>query len=187
MRFPKNCKIEALADSDGGRFMLSHVWLDVEGARLIASDGKALVIVPVEVEEGDVTGPIPVEVIKAAKAQTKGPKDAAVILSCGEADLIGLGVKWPRPAKGEYPNFERVIPKDKAVIRFGVNVAYLRDLAGALSPDTGFIALDIPTKGASVKDGIVIGAVLVHGVGGRINAALRPGSGVVMPVKVPNP
>ena len=58
--------VDACAKKDTGNAVLEHPYLDVEGKRVWASDGAILVSMPVENVEGQVSGSISPEAVRAA-------------------------------------------------------------------------------------------------------------------------
>ena len=67
MKIPKG-QIEKVVNLDiESRYALKHLYFDAPNRRLIGSDGHILIRCTVEVEEGDVSGLIPVSVIQFAR------------------------------------------------------------------------------------------------------------------------
>ena len=62
-----NGKVEGVVSDEVTRFSLTEIRYDVEGKRVIASDGKMAVVVPVEPEEGDATGMVNPDVFRRAR------------------------------------------------------------------------------------------------------------------------
>ena len=113
MRFDPDFKPELCVSKDTTRTAgITAVHLDVEGKRLLSTDGSTLSIIPCEVEPGDVSGPIPVDVIKAAR-KAKHP-DGVVILCGKDLKIPPDGPTFPRPDVGAFPDVDRVVPRHKA-------------------------------------------------------------------------
>lgn len=105
MKAPKT-KLENVCEKarKGARPYLTAPYLDVAKARLIATNGHALVLHPVGIDEGDTSGHVPLEALKAARA-----KRADGVISLNGNATAG-GVQYPRPDLGQYPDVDRVIP-----------------------------------------------------------------------------
>lgn len=111
MKISKAAKIEEVASRDLTRVNLYEPFLDVEHKRLMACDGHALAVVPVETEEGDVTGKITSAALKAARAKNAlGPDGAAYIQANGSLRLPISGQTFTRPDFVAFPTVEQVIP-----------------------------------------------------------------------------
>jgi hypothetical protein len=120
------------------RDYLNHAHLDVEKKLLIASDGKILAVVPVEVDEEDTTGPVTVDAIKAARKAARkaaGKKADATIIANGEQRIPAAGLTMDRPDVGGYPNVDRILsgvrPLGPSIC---LNPAQLWDVARAVMP-----------------------------------------------------
>lgn len=165
MKFSKNAKLEKVVDGTRRPSMGAAC---LQGSRLLATNGYALASVPVELEPGDVDGPVTVEALKASR---KG-KSWEASIECNGSLKVADGVTYPRPDLGEFPSTEKALEDAKAspkVVRIGLNAKKLRDLADALGASDGRIVLEIeaPDK-----------AVLVW-------ALEAPGAlGVIMPVTI---
>ena len=69
MKTHKDCKIEAVTSRDASRPVLNLPYF--RGGALWASNGKALVRLPVEEQEGDTEGWVPVSALKEARKLAK--------------------------------------------------------------------------------------------------------------------
>jgi hypothetical protein len=121
----------------------------LQGDRLVATDGRAIVAVPVEREEGDADGYIPATAL--AIARKWGRKLGATSLKA-EADKLTTpeGATFPRPALGTFPQWEQVLPaKDRREIRISFDAALLLALAEAIGT-TGGNGQKIVTLGLAV-------------------------------------
>lgn len=122
--------------NDDSRYALNGCLLTVakNQVRMVASDGHRLAFVAREVEGAD-PGPKPLEVIIPKKAISElarlcaeeegervefSQKDNQVLFRCGRRELIS------RLLEGQFPNYERVIPKDNPNV-FEVESARLQD------------------------------------------------------------
>lgn len=64
-------KLETFTADKEGRAVMQAVWLDVEGQRLIATNGHIAARVTIGVDDNDITGMIPVEVFELARKELK--------------------------------------------------------------------------------------------------------------------
>lgn len=71
MKFDTKYRIEEACSKDVTRPHLTHVELDVEGKRMMATNGHFAVSVPCEPETGDKAGPIQKEAIVEARRSAK--------------------------------------------------------------------------------------------------------------------
>jgi hypothetical protein len=107
-------KIEAAVSKEQSRYTLNAVKLDVEHGRILATDGHILASVPAEFEPGDMSGLVPVDAIKAARATTRAQKvaPADIRIEAERVKVTGLNTmtEFERPA-GNFPNVDAVFPK----------------------------------------------------------------------------
>ena len=125
-------EVERVASSDKARPVLSYVHLNVENGTLEATDSHKAVVIPVEIEDGDTSGPIPPE---ALKAQRKASKYGAASLSAngGVSLTTPEGEQtWVRPDAGVFPNLAQVTAAEYSRFRICLNPKYLLELAHAL-------------------------------------------------------
>jgi hypothetical protein len=170
MQFSKTAKLEAIVSADKYCGAITHVYLDVEQAenpRLIATDGHAMAVIPVQatVEEG---GYIPVPALKAAR-KVKGKGDG--ILTLNGAASLPTGESWPREdASLRYPAWRQVLPgadRDGSV-KICLNADLLHRLAEALGSDAITLEL-IPAQPLAPI---------------RVTVAGSQNVGVIMPIRV---
>lgn len=141
MYFAK-CDIAQAAAKNDIRDYLNAPQLDTVGKRVIATDGKILATIPVEIEDGEICGPVPVEAIAAArKAVTaRSPEQRCEIRCNGDGSGVTVpaaGVTYDRPITGKFPDIDRVIPPIADTDRmYAIDVALLNRLAKALSTST---------------------------------------------------
>ena len=181
MKMDKSHKIENCISPDTTREHLCKAYLDTEKKRLVATDGHMMAVVPVIVEEGDVSGFVTADAIKTARKVKVNPE---VSIHCNGALAIDNGPTFARPTDGQFPPYEQVMPEyrqgDAGTITIGLNAGYLHDLMQALgSPKSGIVSLTIPVK---------------VGEDGKLDAGLEPivvgtsnaggAVGVLMPARV---
>jgi DNA polymerase III sliding clamp (beta) subunit (PCNA family) len=125
MQFDKSHDLTGIIAKKDIRAYLNAAHLDVAGSRLVATDGHKLVCVPVTIEEGDTSGPVTAEAIKAAIKAAGRHCDAAI--ACNGSLAVQNGPSFPRPDPddiGKFPGFERIIPKE-GTAQIGINAEYL--------------------------------------------------------------
>lgn len=136
-----------------GERSLSAAWFDREGAQVVAIDGRILVVVPVTVEEGDETGLVSEQALKAAVA---GPKRETYIKAGPEKLETGMG-EFPRDPSRQFPDWEQVIPsKDDANFSIMISVKLLKNLLDAMGANQPDSSIEL-----FIKDGDT--GVLVEG------------------------
>lgn len=139
MKTNKDCKIEAVISRDASRPSLGAPYF--RGGALWATDGRAMVKLPVESDETDAEGWVPLDALKAAR-KLAGRLDTVSIHLNGAATLCN-GAAFPRlddkRREGtQWPNCERVF--DDAMgkeTKFSVafDVRLLAAIADAMGTD----------------------------------------------------
>jgi hypothetical protein len=139
MKTHKECQIEKVISREPNRPVLHLPYF--RGGALWASNGKALVRLPVEEQEGDTEGWVPVSALKEARKLAKQSFFASVHVN-GAATLEN-GTAFPRPdretMKGEWPNCERILEHERAKeTRFFVTIDphELAAIASAMGADS---------------------------------------------------
>ena len=142
MKIQKQFKIEKVASRDEARPVLNsvHINADGENAFAVATDGKRLAVVPIDLDSGDLSGEnsprqvnMPLAAIKAARKFGGNGKSAPPISIQlnGEARLLD-GSTHPYES-GTYPNWKAVMPSPEAAnLRVTINAKYLFELAEAI-------------------------------------------------------
>lgn len=134
MRFDPKVKPEVFACKDSTREHLTRVQLDCEHRRLVATNGHAMIVTPVEDCDDDHTGPIDPAVLIAARKATKYMPS----LAANGCVKLPDGTTYLRPGDAaDFPPWQNVMPaKDRQVrARIGVNAGYLADIAKACGRD----------------------------------------------------
>lgn len=131
MEIPKSCKIEKSVSRDGRYPMLLNPYLHIEGDQglLMASDASNGVVVPVTVGPDDVSGPVSLDALKAAR------KDGE--LSClAEYCIVPGSAAFPRPQVTGYPRLQDLVGKggDPDVV-ITLNVKTLLAIAASMGTD----------------------------------------------------
>lgn len=184
MQIHKAAKIEQCVSTDKTRYTLTQPYLDIRDgeARIVATDGKCMAVVPVESEPGDVSGHVPVESLKTAR-KVWG-RLAINTLAVGESAVSVGDYTWKKPELGQFPDWRNVIPnpeKDKTeILRVGINPEFLARVAEAIGTD-GHVVLEIPIESQGRYKGQVLNAIAVWP---SDKGAVKGAFGLVMPVRL---
>lgn len=133
MKLPKKCKIEAAA-SDDARSSIKNPYLDISDKSnpvIVSTDGRIMAILPVIVDEGDVSGYVTSDSLSMARKITRTNE---VSIHCNGELKIENGPSFPRP-EGSYPNWRLVLPpKEESGVkhRVKINSKLLSTLASAM-------------------------------------------------------
>lgn len=139
MKFHPKAKIEAVASSDSDRHAIAEAFLDIRDGKgtLVATNGKALAMVPVELAENDVSGYVSSEAMTAAR-KLSAFDGATLDLSDSAYAKVNSGAKVLRcgdaKADDKFPNWRQVVPElpEKPDFRVGLNAKILWELAQAM-------------------------------------------------------
>ncbi len=125
-------KIEVVPPQDGEHLTLDDVWYDKEHQCLVAADGFIMVVVPVEAEESDTGGHIPLEAIKAARKATKGRAYLEADKDWRVSSPFVEDGQWERPT-WPFPDYRQVVPvADEECVTVTLDARRLMQLAEAL-------------------------------------------------------
>jgi hypothetical protein len=176
-------EVERAASKEASRPVLTHAYLNAENGTLEATDSYRAVVIPVEVEEGDVSGLIPAE---ALKAQRKASRHAPASLRVnGDVRLSTPdGEQSWKTGEGQFPNLRQLGPTDLSTFRIGLNPALLLETAKALGSGES-VTLEFTLRRDKVEGDDT----------GAYPDALRPmrvtvpnggeSYGILMPIRVP--
>lgn len=117
MKISSKYKPELICSKDRTRGVLldANVRLVKGKPALVATDGRRLVVVPVEAEEKEF-GPVPKEAIQLARAKRQDKKQSVVKMVLNGKVELENGWTIPRPSQeglARYPEVETVIPEQK--------------------------------------------------------------------------
>jgi len=141
MKFDKKHRIQSAASPDATRYAVSEVLFekDDNGARLVATDGRILAIVPVEDADGDVPGFIERQtLVEATKGRLKSKPDAQLLLpeegkALFETKAGMVEAKRPDAEHLRFPDYRGVIPDSYPKgMQITLSASKLRDLIDAL-------------------------------------------------------
>jgi len=157
MIFDKRLKPEMVVECpEGRRLEIQNVQLDVAGARLVATNGKCLLAVPVEIEEGDAPGPLPEAAFRESrKLGGRGKREARI--ECNGSAKIQTGASFPRPHfdvpeanRPQFPDWDACIPKPETqTMKLTLDAFMLADLVKAAGSENGFCTLHFAPGGKS--------------------------------------
>ena len=146
MKLPNRQIFKASGNKDA-RFYLNEPYLDIDEKAVVATDGHVLAVCPVELDDGDTSGPITEESIKAAiklsTVKTRSMKTANV--KANGMLVLDNGATYPRPDNVTFPDYHRVIPDiNKAEMVISFDAKKLKDLADAINtPGSSVVTLHI--------------------------------------------
>jgi DNA polymerase III sliding clamp (beta) subunit (PCNA family) len=153
MRYPKSWRIEGCISRDVTREKLMHAWLDVGKQRLVATDGHVLATLPVTLDEGDVSGVVPGEALKAAYKACQVNRHSEVLVQA-KIDHLQMGnVAVSRPKLEDDhilagDGVENVFPKfsagDENTVTIALNVDLLVACARAIGEKHVRLTIRVP-------------------------------------------
>jgi hypothetical protein len=147
MKFHSKYRPELVAGDDETQTRYLYVELDVEGKRMLATNGHCGVIVPCEPEPGDVSGPISHDALKRARKTARrvpGPEATTEATIAASVTALQAGeVHFIRPDRSgaRFPPLDAVMRAEELAIgaadtwTFGVNARYLAELAQAMGEE----------------------------------------------------
>lgn len=145
------------------RQAIRHVHFD--GKRLIATNGRVLVIAPHEGDEGDRPGLVPAEAFKAMRKWKRALERGRMILN-DKVRVEGKGaVEYDRPEDDGFPNvdqIERRAGECGIAVTFGVDARLLLALQEAMGTNSIEISAPVPTEGRlrpQVQDPLIVKTV----------------------------
>lgn len=129
------------------RNTLKHIWLDVEKKRVMATNGRALVIQPVENCENDTSGFITVDAWKAGLATCRTLPVTRIDCAVDSLKTID-GANRPRPEAGQFPDVDKCILSKDAKIKYEIsfNARLLSNLSEALGSDIVRLQISEPDR-----------------------------------------
>lgn len=185
MKIHKNIKIELACSKDATRRAISEPYLSIAGseANLVATDGKIMAMIPVELSERDAEGFVSGACLAVARKALPRGGEVAEITVNGQA-VTSTGISMPRAGNAgdsQFPNWRQVVPSDDAtpLVTIGVDAKLLWQLAQAMGCQSVAIAIKDPCSPFVVTPTPV----------GRHSDAAQPvcmgARGLIMPVALP--
>ena len=145
MRFLTNkVQPELVTSKDAHRTALTKVHLNAEKSQVEVTDSYMLARFPVELDEGDTSGPIPLDALKASRkpmlkhvAQSHGTSircnsHVEVRHAFGEDASEPYLTMARDEAEYTFPNVDQLVPENLAKFRIGLNADKLSKLAKAM-------------------------------------------------------
>jgi len=150
MKFSKTHKIANVLSTTANGYGMECA--ELKGDRLYATNGRAMVVIPVDLDEGDVDGAVPrqalVEAVKApAKASASVRANGSVIVDTKSGPLT-----MPRPDDLNFPNWDLIKSEasgDEITFKIGINAKLLLDLAKAMGSTDSVVTLTVHAKEGS--------------------------------------
>lgn len=141
-------RIESAAARDSWRPILLSPYLDTKRKRLVATNTFILASVPVEIEDEDTDGPIPLAAIAAARKLQR--KDGVATITANSTATVPGFAAFDRPEQTQFPDHEKLlkaVQKAKPAFTIGLSPKLLHDLAKALgSEDSVQLDFEGPLK-----------------------------------------
>ena len=158
----KAYKPELIVSKDKSRYVLNYSYL--QGEYLYATDGRKMIKIKVQLDEGDTDGFIPSLAYALGRKTTK---ESEIQLNCNGSVQVkspdGL-VSISRDVQGQFPICEQVIPKEKPIWRIAISAALLKNLSDSMGTDG--VILDVIAKNKAIlvspinKDPNVMGLLM---------------------------
>jgi len=181
MKLETKSQIEKTASKDQAGYVLLDAYLNVDDKTLVTSNGRILAVVPCEIEDGDTSGSVSVEAIKASRKMFKRQEKLSVKANSKLVVTDGVSsTTLEREDKGNYPNYKQVVPNfDKQVTyKVSLNAALLLDLAQSLGDKIVNLELTVDKDGPD--KGQCLSAIKVTSSANGVDGAY----GVIMPVRM---
>ncbi len=153
MKIPTCYAPEKVVSKDKERPQLANPYLDVAAESVVATDGHRLVVVPVEIMHGDVSGYLSGDMLKVARKKNRKSVEADIR---DRKEIVPFDIEWPCPAEGcTFPDWQKVLPSfkpgDPGTVTIGVNARLLKGIADALGSE-GEVALSFRLDSVNVED-----------------------------------
>jgi DNA polymerase III sliding clamp (beta) subunit (PCNA family) len=151
MKLPKNCLVEKVASQDATRAAITLPYLDIDGQRtahVVATNGAAMVKLPVEITAEDVAGYVPTAALKEGRKLAKRT-DSVDLVCNGSAKLLN-GATYPRESRETFPPWRQVWPKEEGKITLALDARLLYELAQAMGTE-GVVLTFNPGEPISVR------------------------------------
>jgi hypothetical protein len=127
--------------------ILTDPYLDAKAERIVATNGHALVALPVETEKDERSRYLACSLLNAAR----GLGEPEVPAEIEEQELVEYGVLWPAAQERTFPDWASLMPKfrrgDAGTASLALNPTLLRALAGAMDSGGGVALTFLLTDG----------------------------------------
>lgn len=151
MKIEKKYKPELICSKDATRPSIQETYATKHKGKpvLVATDGRRLLAVPIEVDNEKEYGYIPKAALKFAKASLLERRSTFIQFSANGKITFSNGWTMPRDNQQVFPKWETVIPKE-APETIAINAKLLYELAQSMGCET--VALHIGEK----NEGIIV-------------------------------
>ena len=141
--------IEKVCSKEQSRYTINHVYFDADKGHLAATNGNALVITHVIPDTGETSGWITAEALqeyrkalKTVPVYSSEPGKYVSIQAIDDKIIVanhfdGKTVTFRRPEKGNFPNFEAVMPKVTGDPIITFDITLLQRIVDALGRPSG--------------------------------------------------
>lgn len=112
--------------------LLTDPFLDAAAERLVSSDGRALVALPVEIEKAERSRYLACSLLKAARGLGEPELPAEI----HDQEIVEFGVLWPAAQERAFPDWKALLPRWKrgspGTVTFALNADLLFKIATAM-------------------------------------------------------
>jgi hypothetical protein len=130
--------------------ILMDPYLDAKEDRIVASNGHALVALPVETEKGERSRYLACSLLQAAR----GLGEPEVPAEIKDQEIVEYGVLWPTPQERTFPDWPSLVPKfhrgDAGTTTVSLNPRLLKALADAMASSGGVALTFQPGDGGPI-------------------------------------
>lgn len=165
---------------ESGKYAIDCAMLEIEDGkgRLIATNGRVLVVLPVEVQEGDEPGLIPAEALGCDRPDGVHPEDLCYFTRELRVSNGRATIERPAGASIEFPAWRKAIPPADATgyLEVRLSARLLYDLSRAMGDEaeSGGVRLRIPAPvNGQVRTPIRVDVDEAPGVYGSIMPIIR--------------
>lgn len=168
---PEEC---ASRDTARPHVTVAHLDLDdLTDPRVVATDGRMMIAVPVVPEDGDTSGSLSPDALAAAR-KVAGKQANEIVLAAGKHYILPDGTSMPRKDAGRFPSWRTLMPAYKAgdpgTVTIGFDARLLARLVKAMGVNEVILTFPLPEPDAVMVDPI------------RVTAS-NDAIGVLMPVR----
>lgn len=177
---------------EGQRYAMRYALLETGDKRLVATDGRRLVLLPVELDEHDTDGYVTNEALAAAskakppRGTTAHAQNERCLLANGSLKVPFANFEQPRPDAGNhsFPNYKGALPEfkqgDAGTASITFNAQYLADIAECLSAEGDAVTITFKLGNRKEMLGKELPILVTYG------KDRDAGFGVLMPITVEN-
>lgn len=179
MKIHKHLKIESACSKEKERTNIAAPYLDRSNGtdRLVSTNGRILAAVPVECDDSDTSGYVPLACLKDARK--------AGFVELNGAAKVG-GTSFNRDTESTFPNWRAVMPdySGEKTVKVAIDPALLKALAEAMGAEA--LILEIPIGyGDGSRDESVVRPLSVRPTTANGVAPYETDArGVIMPIRI---